>query len=422
MKPMAADFRALPLALVFAASAFAQQPPQQGARLEELREWARGKVAAQEGQLKDALDKVTRLFRSTPHGTESAAVREAVQTLGERAGVFADKILERIMTGETADVRKHFADVLVAAGDPGLTTPVLDQAKSAPPETAALLVRTAGRMKSPAAADRFRSLVEDPAVTDQIRAEAIVALARAGAPDAGHLAKKSLGHSDVNVRRAAAEALGLVGQGREDVELLRKTATGDANDDVRRTALRALGRFRGDLDALKTLHEVLLSADLPTVNAALDALETAGTRDLSSKALLDAIKKAPPEARSRAARVLMTLGNPEGIKALFVKERKNADQSPEARDLQIDVADKYREYGWYEGALPYYDRALSARGAQSTQSQVLVSIARCNARLKRFDEARRRLRLAGYTTFKAFGEEADFAEMREAPGHRDLFK
>ncbi len=418
---MAADLRAAALITVFTACAFAQQPPP-GARLEELREWARGKVAAQEGQLKDALDKVTRLFRSTPHGAESTAVREAVQTLGERAGVFADKILERIMGADTADVRKHFADVLVAAGDPGLTTLVLDQAKTAPPETAALLVRTAGRMKSAAAADRFRSLVEDPAVLPPIRAEAVLALARAGAPDAGLVARKSLGDADAAVRRAATESLGLVGQGREDVDLLRKTATGDANDDVRRAALRALGRFRGDLDALKTLHECLSASDLPTVNAALDALETAGTRDLSSKPLLDTIKKATPETRMRAARVLMALGNPEGVKALFVKERKDADQSPEARDLQIDVADKYREYGWYEGALPFYDRALSARGAQSTQAQVLVSIARCNARLKRFDEARRRLRAAGYTTFKAFGEEADFAEMREAPGHRDLFK
>ena len=59
MNPMAADLRAAALISVFTACAFAQQPPP-GARLEELREWARGKVAAQEGQLKDALDRVTR--------------------------------------------------------------------------------------------------------------------------------------------------------------------------------------------------------------------------------------------------------------------------------------------------------------------------------------------------------------------------
>jgi HEAT repeat protein len=417
-----APFRALFAACLVVAVAAAQAAPPPGAKLEELREWARAKVAAQEGQLKDALDKVTRLFRSTPHGSDSTAVREAVQTLGERAGVFAEKILERITAADSPDVKKHFADVLVAAGDPALAPLLLKTAQGAPTETAAILVRAAARMKHAASADDFRALIENPAAAPAVRAEAVGGLARSGAPDGPTAARKALADGEALLRRAGAESLGVVGQGRDDVEALRKAAVHDASDDVRRAALRALGRFRGDLDALRTLHEVLAGGDPAAVDAVLDALRTAGTRDLSSKPLLDAVKKLTPEGRQRAARVLMELGNPEGVKALFLNERKAADQSPEARDLQIDVADKYREYGWYEGALPYYERALSARGAQATQAQVQLGVARCNARLKRFDEARRRLRLAGYTSLKAFADDPDFAEMRELPGHRDLFK
>ncbi|HYC77691.1 MAG TPA: HEAT repeat domain-containing protein [Planctomycetota bacterium] len=413
--------------LVVASFALAAVVPAQagapsGGKLEDLRDWARGKVAAQEGALKEQLDKYSAFFKRTPHGADTAALREAVSTLADRASVFADQILDRIVAADSADVKKHFADVLVQGGDASLARACLARVPGADEETAALLVRAAGRMKGADVAATLKPLAEGAGASPVVQAEAVVAAARLGVPEAAAVARARIEHEKPVVRRAACEALGLVGQGRDDVELLRKRASDDADASVKHAALRALGRFKGDVDGLKTLHHAATAGDLPTVMAALDGLEAAGTRDLSQRPLLDVVKTGPAGSRERAARVLMTLGSPDGVNHLFQRERRDAEQNSDDRELQVGVADKYREYGWYTQAIHFYDRALSTRGGQVAQQQILVGAARCYARLRRFDDAKKKLKQAGYTSLRGFAEDADFAEMRESPSFRELFK
>jgi hypothetical protein len=52
----------------------------------------------------------------------------------------------------------------------------------------------------------------------------------------------------------------------------------------------------------------------------------------------------------------------------------------------------------------------------------LIGMARCYARLKRYDDVKRRLKQAGYTSLRQFADDPDFAEMREHPSHREAFK
>ena len=47
-----------------------------------------------------------------------------------------------------------------------------------------------------------------------------------------------------------------------------------------------------------------------------------------------------------------------------------------------------------------------------SDQQILVALARCYARLKRFDDAKRKLRDAKYASLRPFADDPDFAEMR----------
>ena len=159
---------------------------------------------------------------------------------------------------------------------------------------------------------------------------------------------------------------------------------------LRNAALRSLGRFKGNLDALRTLHEAVGSSDPAQVKSALEGLEQAGTKDLTPHFLLPVVKTGPMEARERAAKLLLRFGNAEGVRILIQPEKADADKAPGNRTAQVAAGDRCRELGWYEGAIPFYDRALAVRGGDNvTDQQILVALARCYARLKRFDDAKR---------------------------------
>jgi tetratricopeptide (TPR) repeat protein len=134
------------------------------------------------------------------------------------------------------------------------------------------------------------------------------------------------------------------------------------------------------------------------------------------------VKNGPQEARERAAKLLLRFGNDAGIRILVLPEKTEADQAPGNRAKQLAAGDRCRELGWYEGAIPFYDRALSGRAGEVADQPILVALARCYARLKRFDDAKRKLRDAKYASFRAFADDPDFAEMRESPAHRESFK
>jgi tetratricopeptide (TPR) repeat protein len=185
---------------------------------------------------------------------------------------------------------------------------------------------------------------------------------------------------------------------------------------MRVSALRALGRFGANLDALKALHDAVGMADTAIVEAALDALATAGSKDLTPKILLNVVRTGPPDLRLRAAKLMLALGNSEGVKAVVAKECGDADKEADDRDLQVIAGDRCREVGWWQGAIKYYDRALSLRGNAAQTNLVRVGIARCYARIRRFDDARKKLKEANYPNLRAFADDPDFE------AHRDLFK
>ncbi|MCX8067326.1 MAG: HEAT repeat domain-containing protein, partial [Anaerolineae bacterium] len=131
-----------------------------------------------------------------------------------------------------------------------------------------------------------------------VRRAAAEALGRIGDPRAVPGLLKALRDADAEVRWAAAEALGRVGAPAVPglLEVLR-----DADAGVRRAAAEALGRI-GDPQAIPGLLEALRDADPRVRRAAAEALGRIGAPALPS--LLEALRDADWWVRRAAAKAL----------------------------------------------------------------------------------------------------------------------
>ncbi len=404
--------------ILTSACVLAQGP---GPTLEEIREWSSTRLQAKQGEFKKSLDANCKTLRNAPHGSTSEPAVVAFANVASNAGLFPQILIDRMAVETDQNLRLWIADALAATKDPSVATLLIERATKQPDDLAPILVRVAGRIDSPTVTFALAELTKgasSPAVT----AEAVLALAKRNGSGAIDAARANLRHGDMRVRRASAEALGLLTTSKEDIESLRKLATTAPEPEVRLTALRALARFGNNLDVLKALHDALGMADAATVEASMDALTTAGSKDLTPKLLLNVVKSGPPDLRIRAAKLMLSLGSIEGVKFIAAKERSDADKNLEDRDLQVVAGDRCREVGWYAGAMVYYDRALSLRGNAAQTNIIRVCIARCYARMRRFDDAKKKLKEANYPNLRAFADDADFADMRESPAHRDLFR
>jgi HEAT repeat protein len=407
--------------LVLAGGASAQNGPPlpPDADLETIRDWAASRMSVNASAFKDMLQRSIPILQSAL-SDDTTVVKETVARLAARAAVHPAAVIAAMKGTNNAPLRRRLSEVLVATGDPSIGSALMAAIEDADDEEiTALLIQTTGRLQSKDAAPALLAKLEK-AQSPLLQGEIIVALARLEAKEALPAARKLLDHADPKARERGVIALGVLGQ-KDDVEALKKLAAG-SDPALRVAALRALGSFKGNLDALRALHDAVTSTDPTIVKAALDGLDRAGTKDLTPHFLLPVVRSGPLEVRERAARLLLRYGNDGGVRLIMQPEKIEADKAANNRNVQAAAADRARELGWYEGAIPYYDRALSAKNGDVSDQQLLVAVARCYARLKRFDDAKRRLRDAKYVSLRPFAEDPDFAEMRENPAFKEAFK
>ena len=304
-----------------------------GPTLEEIRDWSRAKLEAKQADFKKSLDGACKTLKSAPYGSAAEPVKESFGQVAGKTALFPQLVVERMAAEADANLRLWLSDALAATKDPGVGTLLLARATAAPDDLAPLLVRAAGRIDGATLSASLLDLAKGtsgPGVTS----EALLASARRQTPGTIELARSHVKHGDLRVRRAAIEALGLVGTTKDDIDTVRKLAVSAPEPEMRVSALRALGRFGANLDALKALHDAVGMADTAIVEAALDALATAGSKDLTPKILLNVVRTGPPDLRLRAAKLMLALGNSEGVKAVVAKECGDADKEADDRDLQ----------------------------------------------------------------------------------------
>ena len=154
----------------------------------------------------------------------------------------------------------------------------------------------------------------------QVR-EVVVGL---GAPAVPALIQ-ALGDDSNAVRRAAAEALGKLGDPQAIPALIK--ALGDYWYDVRRAAAEALGKL-GDPQAIPALIQALGDDEFRVRRAAAEALVKIGTPAVP--ALIQALGNNDREVRRAAAEALGKLGDPQAVPPLSVWAHAGEDAARDA--------------------------------------------------------------------------------------------
>jgi len=153
-----------------------------------------------------------------------------------------------------------------------------------------------------------------------VRRAAAAALGAIGDPHAVPALIKALGDRDLYVRRAAAGALGAIGDPQAVPALIQ--ALGDSYSDVRRVAAGALGEL-GDPKAVPALIKALGDWDPYVRRAAAEALGKLGDPK-AVPALIKALGDSSEDVRRAAAAALVKIGTPAVpalIKALGDSDR-----------------------------------------------------------------------------------------------------
>ena len=398
--------------------------PGQPQPLERLLADVRERLAAKSQEFERDLDEALRIFRSNAP-SRRLQVKEWSRRLAPWVGVFPGRFAQVVAREKSVLARGRVLEVIAASRTrqvaPPLAALLVEPDVAANASLMAGIIDCLGRVGAPSAGRVIRNLLNGSPARE-VRAAAILALARLHHPDAADLVRKGLSDEQTVVRRSAIRAAAILGEkvpGLAD-HLLRRLAE-EKDASLEPLILRSLGAFPDDHDVRRALHKALGSTSESVLEAALDALARVGRKATSQRQLLALIareEEVPAAIRKRAARMLLGWGSMAGVKAFVRKQKSVADKNPRNAVLQEALADTYRDLGAFEEALTYYKRAL--REAR-IKSGILVSMARCHARLGRFSKAKKALRSAGYTDFSPFADDPDFQQMRRDPDYADLF-
>ncbi|MCP4544323.1 MAG: hypothetical protein GY832_45005 [Chloroflexi bacterium] len=141
-------------------------------------------------------------------------------------------------------------------------------------------------------------------------------------------------HNDANVRRAAAEALGVIGDFRAIEPLIR--ALGDEDEDVRQTAATALVTM-ADPKAVEPLIQVLEDEDAGMRQVGVKALGAIGDPPAVA-ALIQALGDKDGDVRRTAAEALRAIGEPavEPLSRMLGDENEDVREAAERALGKID--------------------------------------------------------------------------------------
>ncbi len=395
--------------------------------VEDLRALAREKIGAFQAELdREMPDLLAQLAALDPE-IAGPQVDEPRAKLGRFVPAFPDRFLNALKSDNRPRVRLHLLAILQRYGQSDLAPRLIDLIPSVTDGLGVAVVELAGELARGTADAKLLSVVrQSPPASPAVLGAALKALALSKTPDGITAARSLVGHETALIRRDAVTALSFATSGgRDDFAVVQKVATGDPDPEVRKFAIRSLAAFPKLPEAQRLAHDTLVVNDSGFQAAALDALEKIGTRDSSPSHLLQFVQTtAPDPLRERAARLMAgPFDDARGSKHLAKPLRETADRTPKDVNAQMEAGDYLKSLLAFEDAIIYYKRASSLYQA-AQQWRARVQLARCNARLGRFDEAKRLLR-ADYKDrdiAKNFVDDPDFAAMKADSRFKGLFE
>ena len=298
--------------------------------------------------------RVERLLLEVVKSGDQALSGVALDSLVRRGGPNALKVVTEAFTDGTPAARSSAAYALAQLGGDSARQVLLKSIRDGEENTQA--VWALGQMKDPHSLDALNGLLDDRTVTEQVRQEAVSALASAGAREQ---LLQAANHPDQAVANMALQSMG--GVGGPEVERTLLTAL-SSNDDERRTvALQALGQL-GTAKAVDTLVDTL--SDKKLVDQASNLLANIGGKKAEA-ALAGAYQRGDVKTRETILRNLGYQPGPRGKRLLL----SALDEGVE--ELTLSAVSNLARLGDSEGRI----RLVNMLQAPATSKQIRYNIA-----------------------------------------------
>jgi|GEM_PF-4178713 tetratricopeptide (TPR) repeat protein len=402
---------------LFLAVAFHAQVP-----LETLRDQAKLRVGALQGQFQNELLFALRVFAEVPADDDHPSLVKARAQLKPWVPAFAEQTFLTASTHQHPLVRQRLLELLTSteARDALPSARKLIPTGTGTARVAAIQLLAALGTQSDGAL-LAAALSGPPAPQSNECAAILRALAALKSAEAPALLKAHCTHAAPEVRLAALESIArLHAQPKEDLALLARAIQDDADTTVRVGALAALSQFGENHDALRVLHDHVKGPDAPLAEAALRALEKIANKDTSKSYLFEAVGGTLSLSfRERCARLLCKLGDPRGARLLAKGSRDAALAQPRDADLQLAAGEQLKALGAYADAVDFFKKALDLL-SRAQKYRARVPWARTLALQGRFDDAWDKLK-DDYKSLIGFVDDPDFSEMRRDPKWAKLF-
>jgi len=389
--------------------------------LEKLRDEAQARVEEMGAEFKSSFEEALPILTLIPVDSDSQRAASIRTELTPWASVFHADFIGGIKASAGNHVRGHLALILAKASPPKGAEGLLALFGTEGPELDLLAIRTVGAMSDPgnAAREQLAALATRTELVAETEGAILTAMASTRAPGAAAAARRRIDNpaAPPAVRACALTALSIVGTSpRDDMRLIvKELQQPDVAKPVRIAALRALSRYEEGHENRRALHDALEDIDMAIVAAALDALEVVANKDTSKRPLLKLVKSgADLGLRERAARILVRLGSVQGARHLVEPIRKHADENRRDDGAQREAARAYYRLDAFDDAYTYFERAI-AHANPARRYSLRIWLGRCRAQLGQFDRAAKKLREAGYESFRTFADDPAFQVMRKHP-------
>ncbi len=302
-----------------------------------------------------------------------------------------------------------------------IAPPLRDVIDSQEPLQSSVAIETLGYIGDQKALDAIRLQGQRKSI--QVQASVLVARARLSDETIFEDLRAAAQHEEAELRKAAAEAFGIVGRNPQDQKTM-VALIGDENKEVALLAIKSLGRISTNSRAMSALHDMLTHEDPDYIATAIKVIKKIGRKEYSGRHLLNVVKRRSLDLdlRKSAALALMGLGGKDGMLELAKPLRAAVKAQPKAVRPQEALANFYVEFGAWEMAAKAYSRALEVSRRGGEQNDLRLEIARCWARADRFKKAARSLKESGReSSWQDLVDDPAFAKMREDKRYRRNF-
>ena len=401
---------------------------QEGSRksLEELLQSVRAQRESVQQQLLQEVIELVGEFESVAVRTRPQEVSQRVKKLKGLGPEVPPLLVQFLDPGSTPTKGERFrssviVDMLRDSPSNATTRDLLKRLTSGSLEGRRNVLRVLAVHPNP---ERVREAILDlfGSASGDLKLEALLALARLGTEDFGELLQKTLQDSEAEFAGKVVRSLGTVPGEVVGAAVLSFLKTPDAGKQLPDLAAFYLGRpdLLKERDHLERLVELTATPELDSlaVVAVLQMLVANDTQLKGNlkKSVSNLVASGDSEIRTSALILLARSKDKSARRELIKGYNERIENRRSYPEEYVSRGDVYYQIAEYQSAIKDYKEAIrlqNGRPRSVSRADPFLGIARCYARLKRYNDAEEYLTTApvSMSTLRGLAQEPAFAEM-----------